>query len=440
MIKRYSRPEMVAIWSEETKYQIWLDVELAALQAMEEEGVAPQGAASQIRGKAKIDIERIVEIEAEVKHDVIAFLTAIAEQAGQPARFLHRGMTSSDLLDTSFAIQLTRASTLLDKGLEKLLSVLHRRAIEYKYLPTIGRSHGIHAEPTTFGLKLASFYAELLRRRHHFNQATQEVATGKIAGAVGTYQSVSPSVEAKVLRQFGLTPELVPSQIVHRDRHAAYFTSLALIASSLERMVTEIRHLQRTEVAEVEEGFGKAQKGSSAMPHKKNPILSENVSGLARLIRGYAVSALENVALWHERDISHSSVERIIAPDACVLLDFALARVAYLIETLVVHDDKMRSNIDLTGGLIFSGSLLISLADKGMSREDAYALVQKYALTARDAGSVQDAGNVASFQELIEKDATISSLLTPEELRKVFSLERHFLHVEEIFARTFEPQ
>lgn len=437
MIPRYSRPEMANVWSEATKYQIWLDVELAALEAMADEGLVPAGIAAEIRARAVINPERVQEIEDEVKHDVIAFLTSIAEVAGPNARFMHRGMTSSDLLDTAFAIQLTRSAAIIDRGLVALLDILKERAHEFKLLPTIGRSHGIHAEPTTFGLKLASFYAEVVRRRTHLQAATREIATGKIAGAVGTYASVPPSVEAKVMAAFGLSAETVPSQIVHRDRHAAFFSSLALLGSSLERIVVEVRHLQRTEVREVEEGFGKGQKGSSAMPHKKNPILSENVSGLARLLRGYSVSALENVALWHERDISHSSVERMIAPDACVIADFAVARVSSLLRGLVVHGEQMARNLALTGGLVFSGTLLIRLTDKGMAREAAYAVVQRHALSSWSAvgGAESDA-----FRRAVGADPAVTELMSKAEIDEVFSLDRHLKSVDAIFARTFDQE
>jgi adenylosuccinate lyase len=434
MIPRYSRPEMLKIWSDENKYQTWLDVELLAAEGMERQGLIPSGTAESIRAQSTVKVDRILEIEEEVKHDVIAFLTSIAEQAGAPARFLHRGMTSSDLLDTSLAILLKQSGELILQELDKLLEVLKRRAYEFKTTPTIGRSHGIHAEPTTFGLKLASFYAELIRRRHAIEAGIRQVACGKLAGAVGTYASLPPEVEQYVFDKLGLVPESIPSQIVHRDRHAEFFNSLALLGASIERMAVEVRHLQRTEVGEAEESFTKGQKGSSAMPHKKNPILCENLTGLARLLRGYAQSALENVALWHERDISHSSVERVIAPDACTLSHFMLVRMQQVIDGLVVHPEKMLSNLHSSRGLVFSGTLLIALADKGIAREDAYRIVQRNALECWQDKDGPD------FLGRLESDEEVGKLISRDELREIFNLNRHLSYVDVLFARTFGSQ
>lgn len=421
---------MKAVWSEQHRYDVWLEVELLALQAMETEGLVPAGVSAKVRAGAKVDAERIQEIEREVKHDVIAFLTNISESAGAQARFVHRGMTSNDLLDTSFAVLLREASSILMDDIDALLSVMHRKALEYAHTITIGRSHGIHAEPTSFGVKIAGWFAELQRRRADLIAAIEAISVGKIAGAVGTYASLPPQVEERVLQALDLRRETVPTQIVSRDRHAEFFVSLALLASSIERWCVEIRHLQRTEVSEVEEPFSKGQKGSSAMPHKKNPILCENLTGLARLVRGYAQSALENVALWHERDISHSSVERVIAPDACILIDFMLARFLSVIDGLVVHEKKMQENVELSGGLIFSGTVLVRLADSGMSREDAYSLVQSHALAATGDPS-------QSFEARVRSDDRVSSRLSENELNEVFGLERHLAHVDEILERTF---
>lgn len=427
MITRYSRPEMSAIWSDETRLQIWLEVETLALEAMVDAGLAPQAALEEMRSKGRFDVARVLEIEREVKHDVIAFLTNVAEGVGEASRFVHRGMTSSDLLDTTLAVQLVRAGAIILRDIDRVLEVLRRRAIESKNVPCIGRSHGIHAEPTTFGIKLAGWYAELARQRERVALAVQQVAYGKVSGAVGTYASVPPSVEAHVLGRLGLKPETVATQVVQRDRHAGFFTAIALLGCSLERFCVEIRHLQRTEVREVEEKFTAGQKGSSAMPHKRNPILTENLTGLARLLRGYALSAMENVPLWHERDISHSSVERVIAPDACILADFMLARFESVIEGMVIHADRMLENLESTRGLIFSGALLIALVDHGVSREEAYRLVQKHALPAWEGG--------ASLLERVRSDATITALLPPGELDDIFDLKRHFRHVDLIVER-----
>lgn len=429
MIERYTRPEMGKIWGERAKFDRWLKVELLALQGMAIAGTVPQAVCDEVVEKARVRPERAAELENEVKHDVIAFLSSITEEVGPAARYLHRGMTSSDLLDTALAVALRESGELIVDGIVALQESLKRRAFEFQITPCIGRSHGIHAEPTTFGLKLASFYAELGRRREHLVSAIESISVGKIAGAVGTYASVSPQVEEYVLGGLALVPEAVPSQIVHRDRHAEFFVSLALLGSSLERIVVEIRHLQRTEVGEVEEGFAKGQKGSSAMPHKKNPIGSENITGLARLLRSYAQAALENVALWHERDISHSSVERVIAPDACILADYAVARLQNLIDNLVVYPERMEANLNMTRGLVFSGTLLIRLADAGMTREEAYSVVQGHALASWKGGS--------SFIDRVREDLRISRHLSGEDLDEIFSINRHLQFVPTIFERVF---
>src|SRR6187455_3729063 len=383
MIPRYSRPEMAAIWSPETKFRIWFEIESHAADAMAELGLIPAAAAKTIRDKGKaaiFDVARIDAIEAEVKHDVIAFLTHLAEIVGPEARFVHQGMTSSDILDTCFNVQLTRAADILIADVEKLLAALKRRAFEHKMTPTIGRSHGIHAEPTTFGLKLAFAYAEFARARARLVAARKEVATCAISGAVGTFAQVDPRVEAHVAKAMGLTVEPVSTQVIPRDRHAMYFATLGVVASSMERLATEIRHLQRTEVLEAEEFFSEGQKGSSAMPHKRNPVLTENITGLARMVRAYVTPALENVALWHERDISHSSVERMIGPDSTVTLDFALVRLTGLIDRLMVYPETMQKNLDKLGGLIHSQRVMLALTQKGASREEAYKLVQRNAM------------------------------------------------------------
>ncbi len=427
VIPRYSRPEMAAIWSDQNKYKIWLEVETLALEKMVEEGTAPAEALSAVREKAAYDPARIEEIEAEVKHDVIAFLTNVAEHVGPYSRYLHRGMTSSDLLDTTFAVQLTQSADRLIGKMEALLSVLKEKAERYKNTPCIGRSHGIHAEPITFGLKLISWYAEVKRHLSRLRRAREEIAVGQISGAVGTYASISPSVEKHVMEKLGLRPETVSTQIVPRDRHAVFFSVLAQIGTSIERFTTEIRHLQRTEVREAEEKFGKGQKGSSAMPHKRNPILSENLAGLARLLRGYAVTAMENVPLWHERDISHSSAERVIGPDACILMDFMLFRFTGLVEGLVVYEERMKENLESGRGIIFSGALLLALADHGMLREDAYRLVQKHAMAAWEAPP--------SLKERVLADPEITGAVPREVLKEVFDIGRHLRHVDMIFAR-----
>jgi adenylosuccinate lyase len=432
MIPRYTRPEMAAIWSSEARYRIWFEIEAHAADAMAELGVIPKAAAKTIWAKGKnatFDVARIDAIEREVKHDVIAFLTHLAEIIGPDARFVHQGMTSSDVLDTCFNVQLVRAADLLIADVDKLLAALERRAFEYKLTPTIGRSHGVHAEPTTFGLKLAQAYAEFSRAKGRLMAARKEVATCAISGAVGTFAQVDPRVEAHVAKAMGLAVEPVSTQIVPRDRHAMYFAILGVVASSLERLATEIRHLQRTEVLEAEEFFAEGQKGSSAMPHKRNPVLSENLTGLARLVRGYVTPALEDVVLWHERDISHSSVERMIGPDATVTLDFALSRLAGVIDKLVVYPENMAKNLDRLGGLVHSQRVLIALTQKGAAREDAYRLVQRNAMKVwRGEGD---------FLSLLNADEEVRAYLSEAELAENFNLDYHFKHVDQVFERVF---
>jgi adenylosuccinate lyase len=432
MIPRYSRPEMAAIWSPETRFRIWFEIEAHAADAMAELGIIPKEAAKKIweKGKnAKFDVARIDAIEAETKHDVIAFLTHLAEIVGPEARFVHQGMTSSDVLDTCFNVQLVRAVEFLIADVDKLLAALKRRAFEYKLTPTIGRSHGIHAEPTTFGLKLAYAYAEFFRAKERLICARTEVATCAISGAVGTFAQVDPRVEEHVAKAMGLGVEPVSTQIIPRDRHAMYFATLGVVASSVERLATELRHLQRTEVLEAEEFFSPGQKGSSAMPHKRNPVLSENLTGLARMVRAYAIPAMENVALWHERDISHSSVERMIGPDATVTLDFALARLAGVIDKLVVYPQNMQKNLDRLGGLIHSQRVLIALTQKDVAREDAYGLVQRNAMKVW-------AGE-GDFLTLLKADKDVRAKLSDKEIEANFDLGYHFQHVDTIFERVF---
>ena len=432
MIPRYSRPEAVAIWSPETKYRIWFEIEAYAAEAMAELGLIPKEAARTIWEKgnaAKFDIARIDEIERETKHDVIAFLTHLAEFVGPDSRFVHLGMTSSDVLDTCFAVQLTRTADLLDADLARLLDVLKRRAFEHKLTVTVGRSHGIHAEPTTFGLKLAFAYAEFTRARERLKAARREVATCAISGAVGTFAHLDPRVETHVAKKLGLEVEPVSTQVIPRDRHAMFFATLGVIASSVERLATEIRHLQRTEVREAEEYFSPGQKGSSAMPHKRNPVLTENLTGLARMVRGYVTPALENVALWHERDISHSSVERMIGPDATVTLDFALSRLAGVVDKLVVYPENMQRNLDQLQGLVYSGEVLLALAKKGISREDAYRLVQRNAMKVWT--------EKADFRGLLESDPDVVKLLSKQEIAACFDPAPHLAHVGTIFQRVF---
>jgi adenylosuccinate lyase len=432
MIPRYTRPEMASLWDPQTRYRIWFEIEAHAADAMAEIGMIPKDAAKAIWSKgrgAAFDIKRIEAIEREVKHDVIAFLTHLAEIVGPEARFVHQGMTSSDVLDTCLSVQLARASDILLTDLDELLSTLKRRALEHKTTLCIGRSHGVHAEPMTFGLKLAFAYAEFSRARQRLVQARKEVAVCAISGAVGTFAQVDPRVEKHVAGALGLAVEPVSTQVIPRDRHAMYFATLAVIASSVERLATEIRHLQRTEVLEAEEHFTEGQKGSSAMPHKRNPVLSENVTGLARLVRASVVPAFENVALWHERDISHSSVERGIGPDATIHLDFALHRLAGIIGKLVVYPENMRRNLDRLGGLIHSQRVLLALTQKGMDREAAYSTVQRIAMQAW-------AGK-GDFAALLKTDPQVQALLRAAEIDELFDLSHHTRHVDEIFSRVF---
>ncbi len=432
MIPRYTRPDMAAIWSPETRFRIWFEIEAHAADAMAALGIIPKAAAKKIwaKGKnAKFDIARIEEIERETKHDVVAFLTHLAEIVGPDARFVHQGMTSSDVLDTCLNVQLVRAADLLIADVDNLCAALERRAREFKYTPTIGRSHGIHAEPTTFGLKLAYAYAEFDRAKSRLEAARREVATCAISGAVGTFAQVDPRVEAHVAKAMGLAVEPISTQVIPRDRHAMYFATLGVVASSIERLATEIRHLQRTEVLEAEEYFSKGQKGSSAMPHKRNPVLSENLVGLARMVRAYVIPAMEDVALWHERDISHSSVERMIGPDATVTLDFALARLASIVDKLIVYPDTMRKNLDRTGGLVNSQRVLLALTQKGVSREDAYRLVQRNAMKAWHGDG--------DFLTLLKSNAEVRKHLSDKELAANFDLDFHLAHIDTIFKRVF---
>ena len=430
MIPRYARPEMTAIWSPESKYGIWLEIETLAAEAMEELGQIPAGTSAAVREKASFDVARIDEIEAEVKHDVIAFLTNVAEHVGEPARFLHKGMTSSDVLDTCLNVQLVRAADLLLVGMDRVLGALKTRAEEHKYTPKIGRSHGIHAEPTTFGVTLATFYAEFARGRDRLVAARKEVATCAISGAVGTFANIDPRVEEYVAEKLGFEPEPVSTQVIPRDRHAMFFAVLGVVASSIERLATEVRHLQRTEVLEAEEFFSKGQKGSSAMPHKRNPVLTENLTGLARLVRSAVTPALENVALWHERDISHSSVERGIGPDATIHLDFALHRVAGVVENLLIYPDRMMDNMMRLGGLHNSQRVLLALVEAGVSREDSYRLVQRNAM--------KTWAGEGPFLDHLKADSEVTAKLTDEQLEALFDLDYHFKRVDLIFDRVFK--
>jgi adenylosuccinate lyase len=429
MIPRYSRPEMARIWEPEAKFRIWLKIETYAAEAMAELGLIPKHAAEAVRRRGGFDVSRIDQIEREVKHDVIAFLTSVAEHVGPEARFLHAGLTSSDVLDTCFNVQLVAAADLLIADTDALLTALKARAYEYKDTLTVGRSHGVHAEPTTFGLKLAVAYAEFARARERLVRAREEVATCAISGAVGTFAHVDPRVEAHVAKKLGLRPEPISTQVVPRDRHAVYFATLAVVASSIDRLATEIRHLQRTEVLEAEEYFSEGQKGSSAMPHKRNPVLSENLTGLARVVRAYAQPALEDVALWHERDISHSSVERVIGPDATIALDFALHRLTGIVKGLVVYPERMRANLDRLGGLIHSQRVLLALTAAGVPREDAYRIVQRNAMKVWETG--------ADFLAALLADKDVTKALNPDEIRAQFDLAYHTKHVDTIFARVF---
>jgi adenylosuccinate lyase len=429
MIPRYSRPEMAEIWSPETRFRIWFEIEAHAADALAALGTIPKSAARAIWKRGKFDVARIDEIERETRHDVIAFLTNVAEHVGDDARFLHQGMTSSDVLDTCFAVQLTRAADLLLADVARVLAALEKRAREHKLTPTVGRSHGIHAEPTTFGLKLAGFHAEFQRARARLLAARAEIAVAKISGAVGTFANVDPRVEAHVAKQLGLAVEPVSTQIIPRDRHAAFFAALGVVAASVERLAVEIRHLQRTELREAEEFFSPGQKGSSAMPHKRNPVLTENLTGLARVVRAAVVPALENVALWHERDISHSAVERVFGPDATIALDFALSRLAGVIEKLVVYPEAMQANLDRLGGLVHSQRVLLALTQKGMSREGAYALVQRLAMeTWRQGGS---------FRERLAAEPEVTRILDRRVLDRLFDMTYHAKHVDTIFRRVF---
>ncbi len=430
MIKRYSRKELTDIWSEENKYKIWLDVEVAAAEAMEKLGHIPRGVASVVKKKAKINVKRIHQIEAYVKHDVIAFLTSVTEKAGIKARYLHQGMTSSDVLDTSFNIQLVQSGKILLQDLDKILSVLKRQAKKHKFTPCIGRSHGIHAEPVTFGLKLASFYEEFKRNKIRLKSAIEEVSTCAISGAVGTFANVNPSVEKHVAKKLKMKVEPISTQVIPRDRHAYYFSVLGIIAGSIERVAIEIRHLQRTEVYELQEFFSKKQKGSSAMPHKKNPILSENLTGLARMVRSAVIPALENIALWHERDISHSSVERNIGPDANITLDFALVRLSNLLDNMIVYPKKMLENLNLTKGLIFSQEVMLELTKSGLSREKSYRIVQNYAKKCFSEN--------LNLIDVIRQDKLIMSKISEKKLKTIFSYAKHFKNVNLIFRRVFK--
>ncbi|MEM6648910.1 MAG: adenylosuccinate lyase [Pseudomonadota bacterium] len=432
MIPRYARPEMTAIWSQETKYKIWFEIEAHAATAMAKLGVVPKDAAEVIWEKGKdaaFDPERIDEIEQETKHDVIAFLTHLAELIGPEARFVHQGLTSSDILDTCLSVQLVRATDILLAGVDRVLEALKKRAHEHKMTPTVGRSHGIHAEPLTFGLKLAGYYTEFQRGRRRLEAAREEIAVCALSGAVGTFANVDPSVEAYVAEQLGLAQEPVSTQVIPRDRHAAYFAALGVVASSIERLAVEVRHLQRTEVREAEEFFAKGQKGSSAMPHKRNPVLTENLTGLARLVRMAVVPAMENVALWHERDISHSSVERGIGPDSTVHLDFALHRLAGVIENLTVYEDAMQENLDRLGGLVNSQRVLLALTQKGVSREDAYRLVQRNAMKVW--------AERKPLLDFLIADEEVSKVLSRDELEPLFDIGYHTKHVDTIFKRVF---
>ncbi len=435
MVPRYARPDMTAIWEPEARYRIWFEIEAHATEKLGELGIVPKSAANALwdwwKTDPAIDVAAIDAIEAVTKHDVIAFLTWVAQEVGEEARFMHQGMTSSDVLDTTLAVQLTRSADIMLADIDRLLAAIKRRAEEHKYTPTIGRSHGIHAEPTTFGLKLAQAYAEFSRCRSRLEAAREEIATCAVSGAVGTFANINPEVESHVAERLGLTIEPVSTQVIPRDRHAMFFVTLAVIASSIERLAVEIRHLQRTEVLEAEEYFSPGQKGSSAMPHKRNPILTENLTGLARMVRSYSLPALENVALWHERDISHSSVERFIAPDACITLDFALARITSVIDKLLIYPERMKANLDRMGGLIHSQRVLLALTQAGVSREDAYRLVQ------RNAMKVWESGGQLSLLDLLQEDEEVSSALSNDALEENFNLDYHFKEVDRIFTRVF---
>jgi len=430
MIPRYTRKEISNIWGQENKYKIWLDIEIYASEAMEKAKIIPKGISNSIKKKARINILRIENIEKQVKHDVIAFLTSISEKVGEPAKFLHQGMTSSDVLDTCFNIQLVKSGKILINDLDKLLKTLKKKSIKYKNTPCIGRSHGIHAEPTTFGLKLLTAYAEFLRNRKRLEQAIKEISTCAISGAVGTFAHLSPNIEKYVAKKLKLTVEPISTQIIPRDRHAFFFSVLGLIATSAERLATEIRHLQRTEVLEVEEFFSKGQKGSSSMPHKRNPVLSENITGLARLVRSYVGPSLENVVLWHERDISHSSVERNIGPDATVTLDFILYRLNDVIQNLIVYPNNMQKNLEKLKGLFFSQTVMLKLTQKGLQREKAYKIVQGQAMNAWKTND--------SFFDLLNKDKVVKKYLSTTDLEKLFNLKSHLRYTDSIFSRVLK--
>ena len=430
MISRYSRKELVKIWSEENKYKIWLDVEVAAAEAMEKLKIIPRGVSKIVRKKGRINDKRIHQIENKVKHDVIAFLTSITEKAGIKARYLHQGMTSSDVLDTSFNIQLVQSGSMLLKDIDKILNILKKKAKKYKFTPCIGRSHGIHAEPITFGLKLASFYEEFKRNKIRLERAINEVSTCAISGAVGTFANIDPRVEIYVSKKLKLKPEPISTQIIPRDRHAYYFSVLGIIAGSIERVATEIRHLQRSEVYELQEFFSKDQKGSSAMPHKKNPILSENLTGLARIVRSHVTPALENIALWHERDISHSSVERNIGPDSNITLDFALVRLSNLLDNMIVYPKNMLKNLNLTKGVIFSQELMLELTKSGLAREKAYKIIQKHAKNSYSKN--------INLMELIKTDKLIVSKISEKKLNNIFRFSKHLKNINFIFRRVFK--
>lgn len=427
MIPRYSTEAMNALWSEKNKLEIWFNVEILAVEGMAKLGLVPQSVVDEIKSKVVFNPERILEIEAEVKHDVIAFLSSLTEKVGDVGRYLHMGMTSSDLLDTSFAVQLKKSGEIIKECLESLVSSMSAKAVQYKNTPCMGRTHGIHAEPTTFGLKLLTFVAELKRRQQDLNHAIKQISFGKISGPVGTYSNISPAVEKYVLEKLGLEVDPVSTQIVNRDRHAVFFNTLAMIGTSLERFAVEVRHLQRTEVGEAQEGFTKGQKGSSSMPHKRNPILSENITGLARLLRGYSSTAMENVALWHERDISHSSAERVLAPDSCTLMHFMLVRAKDLVDNLQVNQDRMLANLEINMGAVFSGTFLNELVKKGISREQGYAIVQKASFAAQKENT--------SLKDQLLKDKDLQKILSNNEINELFDLKRHFKEVDGIFAR-----
>ena len=435
MIPRYSRKEMTSIWEEENKFNIWVDIEVAALEAMEELKIVPGGTSAQVKEKASFDVNRINEIEKEIKHDVLAFLTNLSENVGPDSRFIHQGMTSSDVLDTCLSLQLKESGELLMEGLEKLLNVLKIKAIEHKLTLCMGRSHGIHAEPTTFGLKMLQAFEEFQRNKIRLKNAVDEISSCAISGSVGTFANVDPFVEEYVAEKLNLNIEPVSTQVIPRDRHAFFFSTLAIIASSIDRLSTEIRHLQRSEVMEVAEFFSKNQKGSSSMPHKRNPILTENLSGLSRIVRASVIPALENVVLWHERDISHSSVERMIAPDATVTLDFALIRMTNVIEELIVYPDQMQKNLDRFGGLVFSQRLLLELTQKDVSREESYKVVQKNAMKAWESFDSKDELN---FEELIKKDKFITSTLSQKEIDNIFDMNYHLKNIDKIYKRVLD--